>query len=145
MAPGRVIRLARPAAPAPAAPPANVAVKDLHDAAGPERVTLLIVPGAGVQDGGGEASALAPGVVDVLLDLEADLLHDVDFDLVAPGDAPGAAVLGRVLGAGGADAGAGAVDGVLIHGRPGLGLVLIGDVVLLTGQCCEIHPWLHEV
>ena len=130
MTPGRVIRFTRDPAPATAAPSANVPIKDLNDAAGPERMAFLIVPGAGVQDGGRDAFALEPGVVDVFLDFEADFLHDVDFDLVAPGDAPGAAVLGGVLGAGGADAGAGAVDGVFFHGRPGLGLVLIGDIEL---------------
>ena len=119
LAPRRIIRLAREPAPAPAAPPANVPVEDLHHAARPQGVAQLVVPGAGVQDGGGGAFALEPGVVDVLLDLEADLLHDVHFNLVTPGDAPGAAVLDGVLGARGAGACAGAVDGVVFHGGPG--------------------------
>ena len=67
--------------------------------------------------------ALQPGVVDGLGDLEADLLHDLGFHLIAPGDAPGATVLGRVGGSGGAGAGLIAVDGVLLHGGPGLSLV----------------------
>ena len=105
-------------------------MENLNDTAGPKRMTFLIVPSARVQHGSGDAFALEPGVVDVLLDFEADFLHDVDFDFVAPRDAPGAAILGCVLGAGGANAGAGAVDGVLLHGCPGLSLVLVGDVVL---------------
>ena len=130
MAPGRVIRVTRDPTPAPTAPSANVPIKNLNNTAGPERVTFLIIPSAGVQDSGGDAFALEPGVVDVFLQFEADFLHDVDFDFVAPSDAPGAAVLGRVLGAGCASAGASAVDGVLFHGRPGLGLVLVADVKL---------------
>ena len=130
MTPRRVIRLARKPTPTPTAPPPYIPIKHLHDTARPQRVAQLIVPRARVEHGGGNALALEPGVVNVLLDLEPDLLHDVHLDLVAPGDAPGAAVLRRVLRARGAEAGARAVDGVFFHGRPGEGLVLVADVEL---------------
>ena len=130
LTPRRIIRLTREPAPPATAPPADIPVKDLNDATGPERMAQLVVPGTGVEHGGGDALALEPGGVDVLLELEPNLLHDVDFDLVAPGDAPGAAVLRGVLSAGGAGAGAGAVDRVLFHRCPGLGLVFVCDVEL---------------
>lgn len=130
MTPRRIIRLAREPAPAPTAPPANVPIKDLHNAASPERMAQLIVPSASIEHSRGNAFALEPGVVDVFLDLEANFLHDVDFDLVTPGDAPGTAVLSCILRAGGADAGAGAIDCVLFHGCSCLCLVLIAHVEL---------------
>ena len=72
-------------------------MENLHDVSSPERMTQLIVPSAGVQHSSGDTYTPKPGVVDVLLDFEADSLHDVDLDSIVPGDTPGAAVLGGVL------------------------------------------------
>lgn len=84
-------------------------------------MTQLIVPSAGTQHSSRNAPTLKPGVVDIFLDFEADFLQDVGFDFVAPGDTPGA---------GGAGAGACAVDCVVFHWCPILGLVVVRDVVL---------------
>ena len=120
-------------------------MEDLHHATGPERMTQLVVPCTGVQYSGGYAFAFQPGVVDVFLDLEADFLHDVHFDFVAPRDAPGAAILRSVLRAGGAGACASAVDGVVFHRCPCLGLVIVRDVVLCwVSARCLLDGWLTE-
>lgn len=90
----------------------------------------LVIPSASIKHSSGDALALEPGIVDIFLEFETDFFDDIDFDFVAPGDAPGAAILDGVLGAGGACAGEGAVDCVFFHGCPGLGLVFVGDVEL---------------
>lgn len=94
-------------------------MENLHNATSPERMTQFIVPSESVQHSSGDTSALKPGVFDILLDFEADFLHDVDFEFVAPG----AAVLRGVLRTGGAGAGAGAVDCIFFHGFPILSFV----------------------
>lgn len=133
MAPGRIIRLTRYATVTPTAPPANVPMKDLHNATSPKRVTQLITPSAGVLYSSSDAVALKPGIVDVFFEAEADFFYDfvVYGEIVAPGDAPRSAVLRGVLRAGGAGAGEGAVNGVLLHGYPILSLVFVRDVELL--------------
>ena len=105
-------------------------MKNLHDAASPKRMTQLIVPSASIQDSSGDASALEPGIIDVLLDFKTDFFHNVDFDFVTPSDAPRTAVLDSVLRARSAGASASTVDSVFFHGCPVLGLVLVGDVEL---------------
>lgn len=104
----------------------------------------LVIPGASVQDSGGDAFTLEPGIVDVFLDFEADFLHDVDFDFVSPSDAPGTTILDCILGTGGAGAGASAVDCIFFHGRPGLGLIFVRDVELFAvnsaGLCRSSLP-----
>lgn len=105
-------------------------MENLHDATSSERMTQLIVLSAGVRHSSGDTYALKPGVVDILLGFEAEFLHNVDFDFIAPGDTPGAAVLGGVLRARCTGAGAGAVDCIIFHGFPILSFVVNGDAEL---------------
>ena len=108
----------RKSTPPPATPSPNISMKNLHNATGPQHMTQLVVPRAPIRHSSGNAITLGQVLSIFFLDLKARFLDDVDFDSVAPGDTPGAAVLRGFEGAGGTGAGAGTADYVVCQNFP---------------------------
>ena len=130
LTPHRIIPLTRNPTPPPTAPPPNIPMGNLQNSTSPQGMTQLIVQRARIQRSSRNALTLQLGVVEILSDLKADFLDDVDFNLGGPGDTPWVAVLRGVEGARGAGAAVGTVNCVIVHRVLVLGLIIVRDVVL---------------
>ena len=75
----------------------------------------LVIPGAGVENGSGIATAGEPDPAKVSPYFETNTLNNLGFNVTAEDDTPGDTTLGSVLRAGGACAGVGAVDCAFFH------------------------------
>ena len=136
-----MIRLTRNPTLPPTTSPPNLPAENLHNAINPQSMTRLIVPRTWIQHSSRNALALKPGVVETFLNLKADSLGDVDFDLDAPVHIPGAEVLRGVEGARGAGAAAGTI---ISHRVPVLGLIFVRDMILSRVRATTLFQGLFD-